>query len=160
MAFAKLTQVQATIINNARSNSNKLERQAIKREIFGQVKRQFGIPADVKLKAETTNISAPNYLVLHDKAGNPFLLGDNGCWVHSDQTAPILDNRRWYKLDTDDVAETVKSYTKMPAATDVVPQLPAGAITPLYGDASLAMADGQLFMLIDPAAVDAAPAQE
>jgi hypothetical protein len=80
MANAKLTAVQAAIINGARNNSSDDERKQIKREVFSVVKAKFGIPESTKLKANTTGVDQPGYLVLHDKDGNAFQLGDNGQW--------------------------------------------------------------------------------
>jgi hypothetical protein len=80
MANAKLTAVQAAIINGARNNSSDDERKQIKREVFSVVKAKFGIPESAKLKANTTGVDQPGYLVLHDKDGNAFQLGDNGQW--------------------------------------------------------------------------------
>ena len=83
---AALTATQAAIINNARANAPGAndpradERKQIKREVFSIVKAKYGIPESTKLKANTTGVDQPQYLVLHDEAGNAFQLDDSGRW--------------------------------------------------------------------------------
>lgn len=93
MQIAKLAIVQAAIIANARSHSDKNERQQIKREVFSVAKAKFGIPQDTKCKVET-DASLRDYLILKDKQGRAFQLGDdgkfNGTTVTMDQVFPPM----------------------------------------------------------------------
>lgn len=86
ISVAALTEVQARIINQARNASpdkkgpGAEERRQIKREVFAVVKAKFGIPENTRVKANTTGTQDKGYLVLHDKQGRAFQLGDNGQW--------------------------------------------------------------------------------
>lgn len=83
---ACLTAVQAAIINQARASAPEKkdekadERKQIKREVFSVVKAKFGIPDAHKLKANTTGEHQPGYLVLHNKMGLAYQLGEDGKW--------------------------------------------------------------------------------
>lgn len=84
---AVLTATQAAIVNNARANApgkgdtKAEERKQIKREVFGVVKSKYGIPPSTRTKANTTGAHQKGYLVLHDKQGNAFGIGDDGKWT-------------------------------------------------------------------------------
>lgn len=77
---AMLTEVQATIIRNARSGGSADERKQVKREVFSVVKAKFGLPSAEKLKAVTDKASQ-SYLIVHDQAGMAFEIGPNGRWT-------------------------------------------------------------------------------
>lgn len=87
--IAKLSAIQASIINNARQHSSDEERKQIKREVYAVVKAKFGIPQDAKLKAET-DPGQHLYLVLFDKQDRAFVLGDNGQWTGDYMSKPNL----------------------------------------------------------------------
>lgn len=93
MATAKLTAIQAAIINQARSHASDADRKAIKKEIFSVVKEKFGIDADIKVKAET-DPAEPDYLLLKDKSGQQFVLDpQDGQWNGTFfLPAPVQDN--------------------------------------------------------------------
>ncbi len=67
MPFAKISPAQATSIVLARRHANDTDRKAVKKEIFTQLRAQFGITSDIKLKVEVDNPSSPDYLVLKNK---------------------------------------------------------------------------------------------
>lgn len=129
MQVAKLTAVQAAIINNARGHSANDERKLIKKDVFGNAKHRCGIPASNKVVAETDPAQAKTYLMLKDKrSGRYFQLGDdgkfNGTMVTLDQIyppapapAPALSSQGtvfgggqssgWFRLDPSAVASAL-----------------------------------------------------
>lgn len=137
MQVAKLTAVQAAIINSARANSSKEERKQIKREIFAVAKAKFGIPENLRLKVNTKGVDQKAHLVLHvggrgSDVGKAFQLGDdskfNGTLVTKDELFPppapasqtgLVGNgsagsvfggaavAKWFRLDAAGVAEAL-----------------------------------------------------
>lgn len=143
MAYAKLSPALASAINMARQHADDESRKALKREMFAAAKAQFGIPADIKLKCDTSNPDNPDYLVIKASATNEtFPLGDDGLWVNAvrQQAAPVVRPTRWFKLDDIDLVEAAKdailadgadwdddSHNSMAATADeVVPGLKKG----------------------------------
>lgn len=141
--IAKLSPAIASAINLARQHADDESRKALKREMFAAAKAQFGIPADIKLKCDTSNPDNPDYLVLKASATNEtFQLGDDGLWVNAvrQQAAPVVRPTRWFKVSSDDLVEAAKdavlsdgadwdddSHNSMAAtADDVVPGLKKG----------------------------------
>ena len=109
--FAKLSPALAAAINLARQHAGDDDRKAVKKEMFAAAKAQFGIPADVKVKCETSNTVSPDYLVLKRSAdGQPFMLDDVGLWV--DAPAPQVQAQprvtRWFKVGRVDMIEAAK----------------------------------------------------
>jgi hypothetical protein len=94
MAIAKLSLAQAMSINLARAHANDADRKAIKREIFAAVKQSLGIPADTKLKVETHDTAAADYLVIKDKNDNTFNLDALACGTGRAAVAPVPT--RWF----------------------------------------------------------------
>lgn len=96
----------------------------------------FDIPADVKVKCETSNTVSPDYLVLKVSAtGQPFMLDDVGLWVDAprQQAAAPVRPTRWFKLDASELIDIAKdvvngvgadwdddSYNSMAATADEV----------------------------------------
>ena len=111
MAYAKLSPALASAINLARQHAGDDDRKAVKREMFAAAKAQFGIPADVKLKCETSNTASPDYLVLKASAtGQPFTLAHDGLWVDAPRQVAQAQPRptRWFKVDRVDLIEAAK----------------------------------------------------
>lgn len=142
MAYAKLSPAIASAINLARQHAGDDDRKAVKREMFAAVKAQFGIPADVKVKCETSNTASPDYLVLKRSAdGQPFTLGDDGLWVGAQAPQVQVQPRvtRWFKVDHDDLIDAAKdvvvnvncddwddSYSRMADAADAADEVTPG----------------------------------
>lgn len=112
MAYAKLNLATAAAINLARAHAGDDDRRAIKKELFGLAKAQFGIPDSIKVRAETANAAAPDYLVLKDsKTGQPFELAEDGLWVGADRpvdTTPAP--KRWFFISKDDLLDAIKDH--------------------------------------------------
>lgn len=101
MALAKISPAQAATINLARQHAGDSDRKAIKKEVFATIKAAFGIPADTKLKVETTYTSSADYLVLKSKDGAVFNLSASGRW---DGAAPVqTEAKRWFFVPQDEL---------------------------------------------------------
>ena len=101
MSYAKLSPSVATAINLARDHAGNDERKQLKKEMFASAKAQFGIPDNIKVKAETRDTSSPDYLLLKDsRTGQTFALAPDGLWVNADrsaqQAAPAIRTTRWF----------------------------------------------------------------
>lgn len=147
--FAKLSPALAAAINLARQHAGDDDRKAVKKEMFAAAKAQFGIPADVKVKCETSNTASPDYLVLKRSAdGQPFTLTDDGLWVGAPAPQVQAQPRvtRWFKLDASELIDIAKdvvngngadwdddSYNSMAATADeVTPGLKKGSDGTFY----------------------------
>lgn len=111
MAYAKLSIAQAAAINLARAHAGDDERKNIKREMFLSAKTLFGIPASIKVKAETSNAMSPDYLVLKDsKTGQPFELRSDNKWVNAPADAAPAHQIpvRWFRVAKDTVLDLLK----------------------------------------------------
>lgn len=139
MTFAKLTAVQAAIINNARSVADKETRQAIKRDVFAAVKAKFGISDSVLLSCQTEATQKDDYLAVkvgkknRDYAGYIFPLDVNDKWsgdfanVSALSTPAVpVDPRRWFRVPVQQLIDTYKEaeFLGSEAAID----LPAEAV--------------------------------
>jgi hypothetical protein len=94
MALAKISPAQAATINLARQHAGDGDRKAIKKEVFATIKAAFGIPADIKLKVETTDTASADYLVIKSKDDAVFNLSATGRW---DGVAPVqTEAKRWF----------------------------------------------------------------
>lgn len=110
MAFAKLSPAQAAAINLARNHGDDATRKNIKREIFEQVKDAHGIPRTHKVKANTTDASDADYLVIKRKTNNgKYELGSDNRWTGSTVKAevppPPPPAQRWFKLNNDAITD-------------------------------------------------------
>lgn len=102
MALAKISPAQAATINLARQHAGDSDRKAIKKEVFATIKAAFGIPADTKLKVETTDAAHPDYLVLKDKSNQAFeLFPATGRWVNAPSAQ--VEAKRWFFVDQNDL---------------------------------------------------------
>ena len=109
--IAKLSPAIAAAINLARQHADDDSRKALKREMFAAAKAQFGIPADILLKCDTTNQDNPDYLVIKaSKTNETFQLGDDGLWVGAarQQATPVVRPTKWFKVSRDDLVEAAK----------------------------------------------------
>jgi hypothetical protein len=76
--FATIKPVQSTIINLARNCASDKDRKAIKKDVFAQIKADFGIDPAIKVKVETID-GQPDYLVLKRSDNSAkFALGADG----------------------------------------------------------------------------------
>lgn len=69
MPFIRITETDASRIRATRGSwgSRTKQQRAAQRQVFADLKRRFGIPANLKLKVELDNRHSPDYLVLKDK---------------------------------------------------------------------------------------------
>ncbi len=69
MPFIRITETDAQALRATRSSwgSRTKSQRGSQREVFKDLKRRYGIPANLKLKVELDNRHSPDYLVLKDK---------------------------------------------------------------------------------------------
>jgi hypothetical protein len=173
MQVAKLTAVQAAIINGARANSSVDERKQIKREVFSVVKAKFGIPADYKLSANTTGADQKGYLILHVAGkrnynrGKAFRLGADGKFdgtlvtrdelfpppvVEAPAAAPASSvfggspSGSWFRLDPADLRDALTDVTQADGATGG--PLPTPHLMLAGTDAFAITADGSIYQKV------------
>lgn len=92
--FATIKPVQSTIINLARNCASDKDRKAIKKDVFAQIKADFGIDPAIKVKVETID-GQPDYLVLKRSDNSAkFALGADGKWNGATDVA-----KRWFGVD-------------------------------------------------------------
>lgn len=158
MKYAMISPVQATIINNARKNSVKAERQAIKKEVFAAIKDKFGIPQDFKCKVET-DPTQPDYLVLKvgqktppGMTGDKFALRADGKWILAPKLieAPA-EAARWFPVGSNDnfIASLASDHDDFDAGlTDV-----QGTQTTINGVDFVTRSDGVVFARLPQSAI-------
>lgn len=81
-----LTALQLAAFLGARSQSTSIAK-TTRKNLWADLRRQWGIPTSVKLKVELNNVGAPNYLALADKATGRLLMSNNGRYVGLDTPA-------------------------------------------------------------------------
>lgn len=100
--FATIKPTVAAILNLARANADDKTRKAIKKDVFAQVKADFGIDPAIKVKVETDATRA-DYLVLKrsDNCAR-FALGADGKWNGATDVA-----KRWFAVDAESLKDLV-----------------------------------------------------
>jgi len=100
--FATIKPVQSTIINLARNCASDKDRKAIKKDVFAQIKADFGIDPAIKVKVETID-GQPDYLVLKRSDNSAkFALGADGKWNGATDVA-----KRWFAVSQEALMDAV-----------------------------------------------------
>lgn len=94
--FATIKPTHAAILNLARAGADDKTRKAIKKDLFAQIKADFGINPAIKVKVETDS-HLPDYLVLkRSDNGAKFALGADGKWNGATDVV-----KKWFAVDAD-----------------------------------------------------------
>jgi hypothetical protein len=102
--YAKLSLAQAASINLARLHADDDTRKLVKKEIFAAVKQAFNIPTHDKVKCETTNVSAADYLVIKNSASGIAYRADSAI------PAPAPVAKYWYAVSAVNAYHAIVSY--------------------------------------------------
>lgn len=89
MPFIRITETDAQALRATRSSwgSRTKSQRGSQREVFKDLKRRYGIPANLKLKVELDNRHSPDYLVLKDKRSGE-ALNELAATPHAQAPAP------------------------------------------------------------------------
>lgn len=122
--FATIKPTVALILNLARTGADDQVRKAIKKDLFAQVKADFGIDPAIKVKVETDATRA-DYLVLkRSDNGARFALGADGKWNGATDVA-----KRWFAVDAEDLKDLVAGTSDWTDGYDDKPEQAAGDTT-------------------------------
>ena len=122
--FATIKPTVALILNLARANADDKTRKAIKKDVFAQVKADFGIDPAIKVKVETDATRA-DYLVLKRSDNDArFALGADGKWNGATDVA-----KRWFAVDAEDLKDLVVETSDWDIGYDDKPEQAAGDTT-------------------------------
>lgn len=165
--YAKLSDAECSAIHIARAYAPTDARKTMKREIFSRAKVAFGIPPQHKMLCDV-DVNEPNHGVLKNKATREaYELNDNGKWVggaNGTNVAPMP--KRWFKVDTDDVLDSLIDKLDQQDRDDIkwTDVEPAGhKFEAEYGGDNARVviaADGTAWVQLDKDAYEVEPEQE
>lgn len=122
--FATIKPTAALVLNLARTVTVDRVRKAIKKDLFAQVKADFGIDPAIKVKVETDATRA-DYLVLKRSDNDArFALGADGKWNGATDVA-----KRWFAVDAEDLKDLVVETSDWDIGYDDKPEQAAGDTT-------------------------------
>lgn len=122
--FATIKPTVAIILNLARTGADDRVRKAIKKDLFAQVKADFGIDPAIKVKVETDATRA-DYLVLKRSDNDArFALGADGKWNGATDVA-----KKWFAVDAESLKDLVADTSDWDAGYDDKPVQAAGDTT-------------------------------
>lgn len=122
--FATIKPTAALVLNLARTVTVDRVRKAIKKDLFAQVKADFGIDPAIKVKVETDATRA-DYLVLKRSDNDArFALGADGKWNGATDVA-----KRWFAVDAEDLKDLVAETSDWDIGYDDKPEQAAGDTT-------------------------------
>lgn len=122
--FATIKPTVALILNLARTGADDRVRKAIKKDLFAQVKADFGIDPAIKVKVETDATRA-DYLVLKRSDNDArFALGADGKW-----NGATDETKKWFAVDAESLKDLVADTSDWDAGYDDKPEQAAGDTT-------------------------------
>jgi hypothetical protein len=133
MAFAKISTPHRDLLIMLRTVQDQSARKRILKNVFGEIKRNLGIPEKHRLKVELDNASSPDYLVLiRKKGGEKYKLGVCGRWVDA---PPVAVPRALVSIPVAKLIALAKdAQNNGDTFTDAPVDLPDGVKAQMHGD--------------------------
>jgi phosphoserine aminotransferase len=110
MTYAKISAAQAMSINLARAHASDADRKTMKKEIFTDARRAYGIPDDHKIVVETDSNST-NYCVIKNReTRQPYPLGDDGRWSSAASEHAEAIEWLWVQVAQDEAVTALRDH--------------------------------------------------